>query len=212
MRAKRASVTARIPQLAFWVLGVVFLTSFLLGCAERPEAELMNQLRKLHPGIGPGLYAPLSTWSETLGSPEWVDQLDGGHTYFYWPQHGIAVFTHPQFSGQYSRRDESARIVTSVIFPLRNEITPAVPPMDRGKVVRFEHLVPLRLGGKLISQLTMEDLRSVGIAPASSSKQGTGQIAPISILERASMLLHTSEAGEPAELEIRDTWWLSHYD
>jgi hypothetical protein len=91
------------------------------------------------PDLGPG--SALRAWTNALGSPATVPQRDEGTTFFYWPQHGIAVFCHPHFMGQYRQRMPSDWVVTSVFIPVRLSVKPTLPPTDDARLIVFSKLL-----------------------------------------------------------------------
>ena len=64
------------------------------------------------------LLTEIEQWERIFGNPKTLEQRDGGNTFFYWPEQGIAVFTHPLFEGQYRRKERKDWKVTSIIIPL----------------------------------------------------------------------------------------------
>ena len=97
------------------------------------------------------LLSRLEDWKKELGEPETVKQLDNGKTFFYWPQKGIAIFTHPQYEAQYEKLRENKRKVTSVIIPLNKEIKPIVP-VEEGTFAKFENILNLNTEKREVKQ------------------------------------------------------------
>lgn len=154
-----------------------------------------------YPALGMGIYEDLGRWEAVLGVPETVPQADGGTTFFYWPERGIAVFTHPQYESQFQHEDREERKVTSVILPLRRSFHPSFLPLDDHVEVQFTELLDL--------QHVLPDLSSTHREAKSAE---TAQVDLVSSpLRKTIERLHLVD-GEPIAIEVRDTWWLSHYD
>lgn len=171
----------------------------LLGC--RVQTPALGFVLAGHPGLETGIYQDLGTWEELLGPPKTVQQKDGGTTLFYWPEEGIAVFAHPLYEGQYRSKPARKRKVTSVIIPLRKSIRPGLLPIGEDIWLQFDRLLDL---GDYASRLA--DLAPQVAAP------GPAFVDLVSgPLRKTTERVHF-RGTEPTILEIRDTWWLSHYD
>jgi len=179
-----------------WLAGTALL---LFGCRIRTPA--LDMVLASHPGLETGIYQDLGTWEEVLGPAKTVQQADGGTTLFYWPDEGIAVFTHPLYEGQYRGKPDRKRKVTSVIIPLRRSIRPEFLPIGEGVWLQFDRLVdlgdyPSRLAD-LAPEVAASDPAFVDLVSGPFRRT----------TERAQF-----RGSEPTLVEIRDTWLLSHYD
>ncbi|MEZ0295338.1 MAG: hypothetical protein ACAI35_02675 [Candidatus Methylacidiphilales bacterium] len=112
----------------------------------RAEVLLAKQLGNQKLVLG----SDLKTWISALGPPSVVDQSDddpedktgnGGHTYFYWPSHGVAVFCSPHLNRQYYYNHRDDWIVTIIMVPLQHDIPALNPPCVPDIRVRFTRLV-----------------------------------------------------------------------
>lgn len=133
----------------------------LVGCGSRgcgAPNPLLEAIRVVYPELGEVLLVEFSTWEAQLGPARTVAQLDEGHTYFYWPEAGIAVFTHPLYGGQYARRPLHERKVTSVLIPFQRTLAPRVPPVAADTRVQFQRLLDFPIGNKPLAALTLDDL------------------------------------------------------
>ena len=114
------------------------LVGILHGCSQRAavnvvERLLTNQLACATLVVG----SSVREWRSKLGEPQTVEQLDKGNTFFYWPEHGVAVFCHPLFHQQYAYRKPDEWLITSILIPLTNRIHPQLPPVAPHTRVTF---------------------------------------------------------------------------
>jgi hypothetical protein len=179
-----------------WLAGTALLLS---GCRLRSPA--LDVVLTSYPGLETGIYQDLGTWEEVLGPSRTVKQADGGTTIFYWPEEGVVVFTHPLYQGQYRRKPARERKVTSVIIPLRRSIRPDSLPVAEGVSLELDTLLDLGDYPRRLADLTPEvaapDRAFVDLVSGPFRKT----------TERVHF-----RGTEPTSVEIRDTWWLSHYD
>jgi hypothetical protein len=183
-----------------WVKGLA-LTAGLLCTACESRTPALDVAMEAYPALGIGIYEDLSRWEAVLGKPETVPQKDGGTTFFYWPDRGIAVFTHPLYERQAEHKDRGERTVTSVILPLRKSFHPSFLPVEDEVVVRFDQLMDLRRSPP-------------DVAPSRQpTREGDADYVDLvsSPMRKTVERLHVLD-GEPIAIEIRDTWWLSRYD
>lgn len=75
-----------------------------------------------------------------FGDPDTISQMDGGHTFFYWPKYGFAVFCHPLYNGQHERSVMSRWVVTSLWVPLENNIEQSIVKTDMRSKIHFEQV------------------------------------------------------------------------
>jgi hypothetical protein len=147
------------------------------------------------------MYEELSRWEAALGAPKTVSQADEGQTFFYWPEHGIGVFTHPLYESQFRSKQQEDRRVTSVILPLQHTLQPSFLPVADDLVIRFDEVMDLQ-----------------GLLPDSSTNgqkerlDGASHIDLVSSPFRKTAERLYFRNGEPIAIEIRDVWWFSHYD
>jgi hypothetical protein len=163
-------------------------------------SELLTQLDGYYPGLQGGIYQKLSVWEKVLGEPLTVPQKDGGHTYFYWPEAGIAAFAHPLFRGQYARRSENDRIVTSVIIPVERKVHPTVPPVDDSLIVEFARL-----------SVAIREVSSFRLTVGTRSAQVVEERGLCGPFSKTETLFHYVD-GRLSEIEMRDHWIFSRYD
>jgi hypothetical protein len=184
-----------------WVVVGLLVGSCLLLTACQTRTPALELVLDRYPDLGSGIYEKLSRWEEVLGEPETVPQADGGTTFFYWPERGIAVFTHPLYEGQYRGKEQEERTVTSVILPLRKSFRPGFLPVEDEVVVRFDQLLDTR--------------RFLPDSTPSRPPTRSGDTAYVDLISspfrKTVERLHLVD-GEPIAIEIRDTWWLSRYD
>ena len=196
LRSIELVMKLRLSPLFFLGMLGVLLTS----CSVQTPA--LRVVVERYPGLGSGIYEDLATWEAALGQPHTVYQSDGGQTFFYWPERGVAVFTHPQYEGQYRRRPLLRREVTSVIIPLRQSFHPYFLPVPKGTTIRFDHLLDL-------------DSASWRSVPSRDDGRPSGpwhqDIVRASLLRKTIERVHF-EGREPVAIEVRDAWWFSHYD
>lgn len=177
------------------------LMAGLLSTACEARTPALVTAMESYPALGMGIYEDLSQWEAVLGEPQTVPQADGGTTFFYWPQRGIAVFTHPLYEGQFDGKEKEEWKVTSVILPLRKSFHPSFLPVEDEVVVRFDQLMDLRRSPP-------------DVAPSRQpTREGDADYVDLvsSPMRKTVERLHVLD-GEPIAIEIRDTWWLSRYD
>lgn len=187
-------------RLKLLAVAVAILTGTLVSaCSSRtPSLEVVLEE---YPELRPGIYEELGRWEQVLGAPQTVRQPDGAHTFFYWPDHGIAVFTHPLYEGQYRSKQREARKVTSVILPLKGAFAPSFLPVEENIVIQFDRLLEL-------PRDSAERLRRAE-SPVSDPCHHVDIVS--SPWLKPTERLHVCD-GQPVAVEVRDTWWLSHYD
>jgi len=179
-----------------WLGGTALL---LFGCRIRTPA--LDVVLASHPGLETGIYEDLGTWEEVLGPSRTIEQADGGTTIHCWPEKGIAVFTHPLYEGQYRGTPERKRKVTSIIIPLRRSIRPDFLPIGEGVSLELDRLLDL---GDYPSHLA-------DLAPQIASSD-PAFVDLVSGPFRRTTERARFRGSEPTLIEVRDTWWLSHYD
>lgn len=170
---------------------------FLVACSSR--TPVLDAVLDAHAGLGSGVYEEMGRWERVLGRAETVLQTDGGETFFYWPADGVAAFTHPHYEGQHRSRRRHELRVTSVIVPLQESIQLHFLPIAEDEVIRFNRLLDLE--GPAFSVL-----RS-GVSPGPAGSVDLVASPTRRTVER----LHFVD-GEPVAVEVRDSWWWSHYD
>ena len=116
-----------------------------------------------------------------------------------WPDPG--AFTHPLYEGQFREKRTPERIVTSVIVPLQKSFHPDFLPVADDLTIHFDKLLDLE---PVLPPSTL-------VRHQSSQDGGAGVDLVSSPLRRTVERLHL-EDGQPIAIEIRDVWWLSHYD
>jgi hypothetical protein len=121
---------------------MVLLAVFICSCGRQTslnplERALTNRLGSAQLVLG----ATFADWTNVLSTPSVVEQNDGGHTFFYWPNSGVGVFCHPLYHGQHDRANQSDWTVTSVLIPLKTEIHPRPPPVQPESTIRFTELL-----------------------------------------------------------------------
>lgn len=183
------------------VLLALVSTTVLLFTSCQARTPTLTRVLEAYPGLGTGIYEELGRWEEVLGAPSTVPQADEAETFFYWPEHGLGVFTHPLYEGQFRRRQRPERTVTSVIVPVRKSFHPEFLPVSEGVTVHFYQLLNLD--------------RSVPSSRARSRQPRQHRPSHVDLvsspLRKTVERLHLRD-GEPVAVEIRDVWWLSHYD
>lgn len=118
-------------------IGACISACFKGSCFNALEAALTNRLGSTHCVLG----STLANWTNVLGSPSVVMQEDGGNTFFYWPNQGVAVFCHPLYRGQYTRREQPNWVVTSILIPLETNVHPRIPPVKLDTQIVFTKLL-----------------------------------------------------------------------
>lgn len=153
-----------------------------------------------YPALGDGIHEKLGLWKEVLGEPRTVPQLDNGPAFFYWPEHGIAVFTHPLYQGQYRRKGVDDRRVTSIILPVRRSLQPTFLPIAEDAFIHFDRLLQVEAS-----------LKALPLREKWPSRVGSQIDFRSSRLAKTVERVHFRDST-PVAVEIRDVWWLSHYD
>jgi hypothetical protein len=134
MKNRNKKLTGLICALALLIFVVITINKY----SRNPIIESIEN----HPEFAHlGLETELKEWIRSFGSPHTVDQIDGENTYFYWPDRGFAVFTHPHFAAQHRKLSRESWKVTSIIVPLKYDILPLVE--SRFGKIRFNKLLSL---------------------------------------------------------------------
>lgn len=137
IQSQRAVTVKRLVPL---MLGALFL-AFISSCGRSPSLELD---RLVSTDIGKDINLLGNTLSNVvaqLGDPSTVSQADGGNTFFYWPSHGLGVFCHPLFKGQYRHKHRNDWIITSVWVPLKNDLQQRVVKQEDEQPIHFERVL-----------------------------------------------------------------------
>lgn len=142
--------------IVFLVIAILFI-----GIIEASQNPLLNAVADALQNNKLTLWSPLSVWIDNLGEPQTIDQLDGGHTFFYWPSSGIAVFTHPHYKGQYKRKASNEWQITSIIIPLRKSVHPRIPPVSINTTIEFDSLLNLVFDGKELCQMQVSEIKNL---------------------------------------------------
>lgn len=142
------------------LLVALFMTACAFYCLRRiclvdPIRKSFRDSTAFH---GLWLLTDLGTWTKNLGAPEVIDQVDGVHTFFYWPRKGVAVFTHPHYHAQYRSVPQKNWKVTSILVPIKHEVVPIVRTHS-GKSIKFDKLVSLECDGYVVSPLSYPDIQ-----------------------------------------------------
>lgn len=200
----------------FWkrllVLGCMGLALAAMWAASAEcNASALHAMGVRESRNGLGLLTRLEEWETHFGPAETVEQADGGETFFFWPEHGISVFTHPHYEGQARNRSRGDLRVTSIIVPIQRTLHPQVPPVREGILVEYEKLLDLEIQGRSLLDWTAED------SVAGGARGGTGgeflELQPglCQILSGIRVRVYLAE-DRPSELEIREARVFSWYD
>lgn len=76
-----------------------------------------------------------------LGEPCCLSQADGGNTFFYWPNHGIGVFCHPLYRGQFRNVPRDMWIITSLWIPAKKDVHQRIVRQLNDTTLHFERLL-----------------------------------------------------------------------
>lgn len=166
--------------------------------------------------LGPSglhLLSRLGAWEAALGPPEVVEQAGGVHTFFYWPDRGVAVGCHPHFEGQATAKDTPDWRVTSIFLALRRDAECPIPPASVATTLRFWHTTGVVVDGRPIAGMSVEDFRSLFLFEQSvSSNEVDLSNFPVPVLGYTRTTLYLV-AGQPALVEVAENNLLfSHYD
>jgi hypothetical protein len=196
------------------MLRVILLASLVGMVACSPGAS-RNPLLRLLPqdmeALGYGLYSPVERWEVALGAAMTVTQADGADTYLYWPDVGIAVFTHPHFEMQHLK-PRSERKVTSIVLALRESIQPFPAPAPESQRVHFNRTAAITVDGTSISSLTLARWKQfLGEPERVDGKVVLFKHRRFLVLPDTATHLYL-EDGVPVAVEVREDRALSHYD
>jgi hypothetical protein len=157
------------------------------------------------------LDSPIAKWEERLGPP--VTTEDG--FFFYWPQHGVAVYTFPVYAGQ-DTSPEERRHVTSILIPLTKRLSqPYSLPQEYTCDMQFEELLDIRLGRNQLDAQSARVIRKyylwqvdADLPRAKTSEKCVG-LANIPHPLFARCILEFGDEDELVSLEIRlCDWWV----
>ena len=174
--------------------------------------RLLEAVQSRLGGGGLGLLSPLGLWEARLGPAKTIPQEDGGNTYFYWPEHGIAVFAHPHYHGQYARQPREEWRVTSIAIPLEIHLHPHVPPVAETVQVHFERLLDLDIDGRPLRGMGRAEIASHYWAQQDEYGGSCVLTAfPIRALSATLTRLFFRD-GQIQEIEIRENRLFAWYD
>ncbi len=126
----------RIPVI---LLTVVFFT--VVGCKKEPSSDMQTKIGSRLGFVHLDWNSDFRTWTNTLGIPDEVDQIDSAHTFFYWPNKGIAIFCHPLYNGQYKNKPKEAWNATSIFVVANTNEFPDIRPVKSASEIRFQNVV-----------------------------------------------------------------------
>jgi hypothetical protein len=107
------------------------------------------------------LYSRLEDWERHFGPAATIEQEDGIHSFFYWPDRGLGVFCHPHFRAQNLVRASRDWQVTSIFIPLRHSIEVAMLPTKPGTRIEFSRLAQISFGSRPLSEVSYADIRKL---------------------------------------------------
>jgi hypothetical protein len=105
------------------------------------------------------LLTEIEQWERIFGNPKTLEQRDGGNTFFYWPEQGIAVFTHPLFEGQYRRKERKDWKVTSIIIPLTKTIKSDFLSLNRDQFIYFQNINSIKINDRFLATYDLISLK-----------------------------------------------------
>ncbi|MCL6592213.1 MAG: hypothetical protein K6U80_19985 [Firmicutes bacterium] len=140
---------------------IILLILLVTGCLISFNEPILDSFEQEYSKSGLNILTPLEIWEKQFGSASVIPQKDGGHTYFYWPKKGIAVFTHPHYEAQYRRKERSKRKVTSIIIPLKKTIKPRIVPVEDDLIISFDQLTNLEINGHRITNMSLSEIKNL---------------------------------------------------
>lgn len=128
--------------ISLMVIAVVFFTAVEVANYKKisssgMQAKIGSRLGFLHLDWN----TDFQTWTNTLGVPNEVDQIDSAHTFFYWPTKGVAIFCHPLFNRQFSGKPKERWLPTSIFIALDSNEFPKVSPINSPDHIKFSNLI-----------------------------------------------------------------------
>jgi hypothetical protein len=147
-----------------WVVIAVFLVGafvVLLPCFLARHGAVGRAFLDSRPSAAPRVLDPLSSWEAAYGEAATVQEADGGHTFFFWPDRGFGVLTHPDYRGQHETKPSAEWAVTSVVIPLQLVIASRMPLMAAGARAHFTSLLPLKVDGRPLTEMDVGQLRNL---------------------------------------------------
>lgn len=161
-------------------------------------------------GKGVKILSEIQMWEKNYGNPKTITQKDGGKTFFYWPEQGIAVFTHPLYEGQYRRKEPKHWKATSIIIPLTKTIRSEFLSLNSGQLIYFENLSVLKVNGHFLTTYDLPKLKRLYLF-SFKNKNGFIELANIPFLSPVLIRVYL-EKNEPTKIEIRENNIFSWYD
>lgn len=168
--------------------------------------------RQLAP-LNLGLYSSLGEWEAHFGPAVSIEQADGINSFFYWPDHGLAVFCHPLFETQHRRQSLRELQVTSILIPLRHQFEFSWLIAKPGTHLVFQTLRKFPVGGRDITEFTEAELRKMYLFRFQVwENEVTLSNSPFPSFARSETVLHFSK-GDLVLIEMSGTDLLfRHYD
>lgn len=155
------------------------------------------------------MLSEIQMWEKTFGSPKTLEQRDGGNTFFYWPEQGIAVFTHPLFEGQYRRKERKDWKVTSIIIPLTKNIKSNFLSLNRDQLIYFQNINGIKIYDRFLATYDLISLKRLYLF--SFNNNGFIELTNIPFLSPIQIRLYL-EKDKPVMIEIRENNVFSWYD
>lgn len=148
-------------------------------------------------------------WEKNFGNPKTLEQRDGGNTFFYWPEQGIAVFTHPLFEGQYRRKERKDWKVTSIIIPLTKTIKSNFLSLNRDQLIYFQNINDIKINDRFLTTYDLISLKRLYLF--SFNNNGFIELTNIPFLSPIQIRVYL-EKDKPVMIEIRENNVFSWYD
>jgi hypothetical protein len=156
------------------------------------------------------MLSEIQMWEKNFGNPKTLEQRDGGNTFFYWSEQGVAVFTHPLYEGQYRRKERKDWKVTSIIIPLTKTIRSDFLSLNSGQLIYFENLSDIKVNGFFLSTYDLPKLKRLYLF-SFKTKDGYIELVNIPFLSPILIRIYL-ENNKPAKIEIRENNIFSWYD
>ena len=158
------------------------------------------------------MLSEIQIWEKNFGSPKTIDQRDGGNTFLYWAEQGIAVFAHPLYEGQYRRKNPKHWKVTSIIIPLKKTISSDFLSLNSGQLIHFENFSDIKVNGYFLTTYDLPKLKRLYLFSfKNENKNDFIELANIPFLSPIQIRVYL-ENNEPAIIEIRENNFFSWYD
>jgi len=188
------------------IIAVTVCVAVVLSRTRSFEQRIAEAIGSPHLVLG----SRIARWKEVLGPP--VSTEDG--YFFYWPQHGVAVYTSAIYGGQHMA-PEDEREVTSILIPFAKQLSsPYSLRPEHTCDMQFEKLLRIEIGNTSLDSDSAKVIRGRylwRVEPDFPRARESGRCVGLANIPHplfARCFLEFGERDELISFEIRLCDWL----